>query len=160
MVLALFPSCCRTFSHGLVGHSPGEEIGLLTPGHVAQLYDSFDWPFPFCHVVDTICGCRVLAFVAIQPGDVLSSPPSAEQVVTRDLLFAGCITTTTPHPGGKRLISMEQRLSAVVSVHSDTAGFDLLAQVRGEAGDSNYQQNKHRRRHIFCPLSVKSIDRV
>ncbi|CAN0278766.1 unnamed protein product [Pylaiella littoralis] len=50
------------------------------------------------------------------------------EVVTRDLLFAGCITTTTPHPGGKRLISMEQRLSAVVSVHSDTAGFDLLAQ--------------------------------
>lgn len=55
-----------------------------------------------------------------------------EQVVTRDLRFAGCIDVTTPIiSDGDRLprSTEEDRVSVMVSVHSDTAGFDFLAQV-------------------------------
>lgn len=55
-------------------------------------------------------------------------------MVTRDLRFAGCIgcrDTCTPISDGDPLLprSTEGRFSVVISVHSDTAGFDFVAQV-------------------------------
>lgn len=51
-------------------------------------------------------------------------------MVTRDLRFAGCIDATTPTSDADPLPrSTEDRFSMVISVHSDTVGFDLVAQV-------------------------------
>ena len=56
-------------------------------------------------------------------------------MVARDLRFAGCIdcNSRTPTSDGRPLPrSTEDRFAVVISVHSDTGGFDFVAQVTKE----------------------------
>lgn len=61
---------------------------------------------------------------------MLSCWMGAKQVVLRDLRFAGYVDVTTSVSDGDPLPrSTGDRFPVVISVHSDTAGFDFVAQV-------------------------------